>query len=256
MTPFLLKIALPPILVAVMSLAARLWGPTVGGLLLGLPWMTGPVLFFLALDKGDDFAVGACTGIQLGVVGVGGYILAYGSVALFARWPLSLAAAVGAYLAIAWGMQDVALPLWSAAGVAAVALAITLLLLPRPRTSASLSALPWWDIPARMAVTLALVSIIMLTADMLGAQLSGIASTFPVIFTVIGAFTHRQWGRDAVLRVLRGLTVSLLAFVVFFLVVGAALPAVGLAISYALATAAALPVSALLLAFSRHRVTR
>ena len=65
---FLLKIAVPPFLVAAMSLAARWWGPTIGGLLLGMPWMTGPVLFFLALDKGEDFAVGACAGIELGVV--------------------------------------------------------------------------------------------------------------------------------------------------------------------------------------------
>ena len=60
----LLKIAVPPLLVAIASLAARWWGPTVGGMLVGMPWMTGPVLFFLALDKGTDFAVGACTGIR------------------------------------------------------------------------------------------------------------------------------------------------------------------------------------------------
>src|SRR5436190_1911475 len=75
---FLLKIAVPPFLVAAMSLAARWWGPTIGGLLLGMPWMTGPVLFFLALDKGEDFAVGACAGIELGVVCVAAFMVAYG----------------------------------------------------------------------------------------------------------------------------------------------------------------------------------
>ena len=74
---FLLKIAVPPVLVAAMSLAARRWGPTVGGLLMGLPWMTGPILFFLALDNGGEFAVAACAGIQLGVICIYAFILAY-----------------------------------------------------------------------------------------------------------------------------------------------------------------------------------
>ena len=61
----LLKIAVSPILVAVVSLAARWWGPTVGALLMGLPWLTGPVLYFLAVDKGTDFGVGASAGVVL-----------------------------------------------------------------------------------------------------------------------------------------------------------------------------------------------
>ena len=102
-----------------------------------------------------------------------------------------------------------------------------MLLLPRPRTPPEGMALPWWDIPARMLVTLALVAVIMLTADALGPQLSGIVSTYPVILTVVGTFTHQQWGRDAVRRVLRGVAVSLTSFVAFFLVVGLTMPTAG-----------------------------
>ena len=46
--------------------------------------------------------------------------------------------------------------------------------------------LPWWDIPARMAVTLMLVAVILSSADRLGPQLSGVVSTYPVILIVIG----------------------------------------------------------------------
>jgi len=53
---------------------------------------------------------------------------------------------------------------------------------------------------------------------------------------------------------LRGLALSLLAFVAFFLVVGLTLPTVGLAMSFVLGTVAALPVSALLLAINRRGV--
>ena len=75
---FLLKIAITPLLVAGVSIAARWWGPTVGGILMGLPWFTGPTLFVLVQDKGIDFGVAACVGIELGVACVAAFILAYG----------------------------------------------------------------------------------------------------------------------------------------------------------------------------------
>ena len=253
---FLLKIALPPVLVAVMTLATRVWGPTIGGLLLGLPWMTGPVLFFLARDKGIAFAVGACTGIELGVVCICAYLLAYGLMTALASWPLCLAAAAAAFAASAWGLQDVALPLWAAAGLAAAGLFATAFLMPRAYQPAQTAAPPWWDIPARMLVTLGLVAVIMLSADLLGPQLSGIVATYPVIFTVLGAFTHHQWGRDAARRLLRGLAISLISFVAFFLVVGLTLPAAGVEGSFLLASLPAVAISMLLLQASRMRARR
>jgi hypothetical protein len=250
---FLLKIALPPFLVAAISLAARWWGPTVGGMLLGLPWMTGPVLFFLALDKGEDFAVAACTGIELGVICIAAFMLAYGVVSTFAGWPGSFAAAAAAFGASAWAIQDVVLTLPAAAGAAAASLAVAYLLLPRPHTPAVAAALPWWDIPARMLSSFALVAVIMLSADALGARLSGIVSTYPAMVTVIGAFTHHQRGRDAVRRLLRGLTLSMPVFVVFFLVVGIGLPALGLVASFVCAAALVLAIDAVLLVLMRSR---
>jgi hypothetical protein len=144
----------------------------------------------------------------------------------------------------------------AAAGIAAACLVLAYLLLPRPAASAPLPALPGWDIPMRMLATLVLVTAIMLSADLLGPQLSGIVSTFPVIVTVVGAFTHHQWGSDAVRRMLRSLTLSLLAFVAFFWVVGTTMPVFGLPMSFVLGTAAALPVSALLLVLGRLGVVR
>ena len=153
-------------------------------------------------------------------------------------------------------MQETEIGLAIAAGLAAACLLLTYMLLPGPIAKTMPAPLPWWDIPTRMLATLVLIGVISLSADLLGPQLSGVVTTFPVIVSVIGAFTHRQWGRDAVRHMLRGLAVSLLAFVVFFLVVGLALPIVGLVPAYAFAVAAALPVSAVLLVFNRRRKAR
>jgi uncharacterized membrane protein len=260
-------LALPPVLVAAVSLAARRWGATVAGLLLGLPWMTGPVLFFLALDRGDAFAASACVGIELGVVCIAAYMLAYGIVSLFASWPLCLGAAMLGFFGSAWATQELTLPpalkpatellghpLYSAAAAAAGSLAVTIMLLPRSRAAALETALPWWDIPMRMLATFCVVSIIILAAGVLGPQLSGIISTFPAIVTVIGSFTHRQWGAEAVRRILRGLARSLFSFVGFFVVVGIAIPKVGLAASFVLAGLVSIFMSAALLMLSRQRL--
>src|SRR5688572_1778556 len=53
MTLLILKLVLVPALVAGLTLAARRWGPFVGGLLLGLPVVAGPTLYFYAVEQGD-----------------------------------------------------------------------------------------------------------------------------------------------------------------------------------------------------------
>lgn len=265
---FLFKATIPPVLVALVSLAARRWGAGVGGLLIGLPWMTGPILFFLGLDKGDAFALSACTGIEIGVACIACYVTAFGLMSLIARWPLCLAVATATFIAGAWVTREetlvallpaslaqavLPLSLTGAAGLAATMLVAALVILPRSRGGSVETQLPWWDIPVRMVATFTLVAIIMLTAEVLGPQLSGVVSTFPTIVTVVGCFTLHQWGGEAFRRMLRGLARSLFSFVAFFLVVGLALPHTGLILSFVLASLVALAMSALLLTRIRPR---
>jgi hypothetical protein len=239
-------------LVALVSLAARRWGTTFGGLIMGLPWMTGPVLFFLALDKGERFAIDACTGIELGVVAIALYSFAYGALARVGGWSLSLPAAATAFAATAWLITGLNLALSLAAAIGAASLLLVFLLLPKPRARAVPRALPWWDIPIRMLATLLLVAGIMILADRLGPQLSGIVSTYPVVLTVVGSFTHHQLGADAVLRILRGIMLSLLSFVAFFFVTGTVIDQIGLVAAYALAAGVAVAMSAALIAITRR----
>jgi hypothetical protein len=262
---FLLKVAITPFLVAGVSIAARWWGPTIGGILMGLPWFTGPLLFVLTWDKGIDFGVGACVGIELAVICVGVFILAYGYMARFTRWPAALSTAVILFFASALAVQiaaphvlpaDDAWRLSTAAVMGFAGLAFTLLLLPRPKAPPALQSLPWWDIPMRMVATGTLVATIVTAADVLGPQLSGILGTYPVILTVVCAFTHHSWGADAVLRVLRGVTISLFSFVVFFLVVGTLLPIAGLVLSYACAVLIAVTMTSAMLFLNRARSVR
>lgn len=247
---FLFKISVPPVMVAAMTLAARRWGPTFGGLIMGLPWMTGPVLFFLALDKGEAFALSAAVGVEIGVLSLIAYMFAFAIVSTWATWPLSLAAAVVAFMAAALATRSIDVGLVPATAMAMAGLGASYFLLPKPQTATLPAPLPWWDIHARMATTLGLVAMIMTGADVLGGQLSGVFATFPVIMTVIGSFTLQQSGRDALRRMLRGVTLSLLSFCMFFLVMGLSLPHVGLVGAYGLAVIVAVGMSAGMIALA------
>ena len=251
-----LQISVPAVLVALMSLAARRWGATFGGLIMGLPWMTGPVLFFLGLNKGPEFLVTAAGGAILAVWGIAAFILVFGYAALRFGWAGSLIAATASYAATGFVVQGIDIPLGLATAVAVGALLSAYLLLPSPSAATAPPSPPSWDIAARMAATFALVSVIMVSADLLGPKRSGLIASFPVILTVIGAFTQSQQGRNGLLRVLRGISLSLLAFTGFFATVGTITPFAGQFSAFATATAVALAISATLIVWNQRQPKR
>jgi ABC-type nickel/cobalt efflux system permease component RcnA len=79
---------------------------------------------------------------------------------------------------------------------------------------------------------------------MLGPRLSGLLAMFPVMSTVLVAFSHRQSGADFAVRLLRGMVYGYYAFASFCLVLALALPEFGIAAAFALALGVALPVHA------------
>ena len=64
----LVKILLTPLLILLCLLAARRWGAFVGGVIAGLPLISGPVSFFLTLEQGAAFSAAASFNTLLGVL--------------------------------------------------------------------------------------------------------------------------------------------------------------------------------------------
>lgn len=249
----LVKLGVTPALVGVMSVVARTFGPAVGGLVMGLPWMTGPVLFMLALDRGEGYAADMSVGVALGAACIGAWVMGYAAAARRRRWPLSLAAAALAF-ALAGAAFDATardIPLGGAVALGYAGLLGAFLMIPRPAPSLP-PRFPWWDIPARMVATLVLVGLILVTSERVGPTVSGIVATYPVIATVIGSFTHHHAGADAVIRLFRAMLLSLLSFTTFFLVVGSTVGEVGLVPAFGMAAAAALAMSAVMLWAARR----
>src|SRR5947199_5895149 len=96
-----MKIALAPALVVAATLGARRWGDRIGGIVIAIPIVAGPVLLVLAVDHGRAFVERAATGALLGIVAVCGFCLTFDRAtalgvvgAVLASWSIYAALAV------------------------------------------------------------------------------------------------------------------------------------------------------------------
>ena len=81
-------------------MAARRWGLEVGGWLVGIPFTSAPVTFFLAIGPGPHFATQASVGIMAGTLSQAAFALAYAWCARWWRWGVCLGAATAAFAAV------------------------------------------------------------------------------------------------------------------------------------------------------------
>src|SRR5256714_1920941 len=243
MNTLLLKLIVTPVLIGAASLAGRRWGETLSGWFIGLPLTSGPVCWFLAIEQGTGFAAAAARGCLAGAAAEAGFCLAYAIAARKCGWIGSLAAGTLAFATGAALFQIAHPPLWMLALIVYAALTTALLLMPELATGrAGLPEPPAWDLPARMAIATALVLLLTEIAPLLGARLSGMLATYPIFGAVLAAFAHHQSGAAAAGRVLRGLLIGLFGFTGFFLCLALAIEPLGIAASFAAATALALSI--------------
>ena len=241
----LLKVTLTPALIGALSLAARRFGHSVGGWLVGLPLTSGPVSVFLALEQGAGFAQAAAGGMIAGITAVAVFGLVYAYVSFRVGWAGSLGVALAAFGVSAALLAQVPLPLLPVFGGTAFVLVLAYWLLPRPGVARVGESTPAWDIPARMVVATLVVLLLTGLAGYLGPAWTGVLSPFPVFTSVLGAFTHRHSGPEAARILLRGLMLGLFSFVSFFLVVGLLLVRYGSWTTYVLAAATAIAMNGL-----------
>ncbi len=184
-----LKLVASPLLIWAASLVGRRWGQSVAGWLVGLPLTTGPVIFFLALDYGTDFAARAAVGSLAGTAVQAGFCLAYARVARGCGWPIALIAATIAFVLGAILYDLAAPPPPVLLPIVLTALASALFLLPRSAAEARVATVPPpWDIPARMIIAAGLVLGLSSAAPVIGPRLAGLIAAYPVFATGPGGF--------------------------------------------------------------------
>jgi hypothetical protein len=239
------KLLLAPGFVIGASVAARRFGPRIGGVIGGLPVVAGPILLVYALAHGRAFAANAAGGTLLGLVSLIAFVLVYGRLAGRVSWGASMLAGWLAFAVATAVFSTLSLPLGAALGLVAAALMIGLALLPRPGADTRLhGSPPAWDLPMRGMCALALVLALTAVSGWLGPQLSGLLAPFPIITTVLATFTHAQRGTGELLRLLRGLVGGFGAFALFCFTLALSLHRLDTAAAFALATALALAMQA------------
>jgi hypothetical protein len=232
-----LKLVLTPVLVGASSLAGRRWGSEIGGWLVGIPFTSGPIALFLALDPGLRFAAGAAAGILAGTATQAAFCLAYAWVAQRRGWAASLAASTAAYLFAVAVLDLAVLPLLpgvtTSFAVMLAGLLLSLRLMPRRQGAPTEDQqFPRWDLPARMIVATAFVVALTAAAPWLGPRLAGLLAPYPLYATVLAVFAHRLLGAAPAVGVLRGLLLGLFAFASFFFVVSSLLVQHGIAVAF------------------------
>lgn len=227
-------------LIVLVTLAGRRWGPAVAGWLSAFPIVAGPILWFIAIEQGAAFAARAAVGTLSAVLAILAFSLSYAWAATRYPWPLSLPLAYVGYAAAV-----VMLDLWNVdtplvAGLVVLAgLWLAPRLYPVLLAAAKARSKPPNDMLLRMGLGALLVVLVTHFAATLGPDLSGVFAMFPVMGTVLALFTHRSAGAAATIQLLRGMVLGFYAFGTFCVVLAWALSATGVGLAFLCALAAA-----------------
>jgi len=250
----LLKIILAPVLIALVSLAGRKWGPGVAGWLLGLPLNSGPILFFLLLEQGPRFAAEATRGSLLGILAWASFCVVYAFCCLRMSWWWSTLTGWIAYFLVAWALLPLTVTVIWAFVLVIIVLLVFWLIFPKVPLPDSNSSQDRPDLWLRMATASVMVVTLTGVAKLLGPTRSGMLTAFPAYTTILAVFTHRH-GAALAVQAMKGVILGLYTAATFFLVLWFCLARLGNAWSFVWASVAALAVHAVSLVFVRGSVT-
>ena len=237
----ILKLTFVPALVVSVSLATRRWGARIGGVLTGLPIVSGPALLFFAIEQGGAFAAEASRAVLTSLVGVAASTVAYAWASLRTPWWLSLPVSWTAFFVTVLLVQRVRVSATTALAAALISIVLAQASLPRGGSQA-VGVRPAWDLPVRVLASMLLVVTVTTLAERLGPTLSGALTPFPVAISVLLGFSHAQQGSSSAIRFLRGFLPGMWSFAAFCYVLSVTLVAAGTPGGFLLALASVVPI--------------
>ena len=242
-----LKLILAPALIAVATLAARRWGPAAAGWAASLPVVGGPILLVVVLSHGAHFAEQAATAATSGLASLAVFGVAYVQLATRLPWWAALPGGWAAFLAATALLWLVRLPVGAAVAVALVTFVVVHRLLgPDAAPAPPRRRLPL-DLPLRMTAGACMVLALSAASAALGARLTGLLTPFPVIASVLAAFTHAVEGTAAVRRYTDALIRGLPSFAAFTTAIGLLAVPAGTAAAFVIGSLAAAASHAVLI---------
>ena len=131
-------------------MASRHWGPAVAGWLSGFPIVTGPILLFIALEQGPQFASVTAAGAPAGGLAWLSFAITYAWAATHMSWLLALLISLSAYLIVGMALVLAAPPFALVVAMGVVAVVLAPLGFPRLTQPIGLAASSSVELCARM----------------------------------------------------------------------------------------------------------
>ena len=250
---FVLKILLSPLLIAVATLLGRRYGPAVSGWFSGFPFVSAPISIIMALQHGVDFAGNAAIGTIGGQASVCMFAITYLMMAKRFNWIPSLAASLVVFFLSAAVWRSISLALLPTLIILFLIVLILVQFAPARSFNNKNQTPPWWDLPTRMATAAVFVATLTSFSLLLGPQLSGILSAFPVFGIILATFTHAQQGGQAVRQLLRGTILGSFGIAGFYGVISWLLPLSGSIWIYLMAAVGSLAANWISLKFALQK---
>jgi uncharacterized membrane protein (GlpM family) len=237
-----LKLSLVPALLAAISMAGKRWGPGVAGWLAGFPSLTGPILFFLALERGPEFTTQAAVLSLACVFSAISFGVTYAWACRRLNWFGSAACAFSVWTAAVLLLARLPLSTPVSLAISLATLFAAPRLFPRAQAKWGSRPLPASELLLRMAAGALMVLGVTAAAEALGSVWTGLFAAFPVMSTVLAVFSHRANGPGFVVALLRSMIGGFYAYIAYCLAVAALLETWGVAVTFTAAVAAAVIV--------------
>jgi len=204
-----LKLFLAPLFVWITSILQGKYGTRLSGLFISLPLTTGPFLLIIGIQEGRSFAKTAAHGVLVGQLSLIIFCFIYALAAGKLGWQSSIGIAT---IAVWLSGYVFNLIKFSNLGIVLTLFflwAISIGLFPKHEKPQDKIVIPKWELPVRLVITVILILLLSETANILGSKVSGSLSTYPIIITVLGAFSHRRNGSKYLISTLHAIMQAL-----------------------------------------------
>lgn len=234
-----MKLVGAPLFLVAATLAARRWGGTVGGLIVALPLISGPISVFLALEDGAEFAVRAGIGSLTGTLALAFFGFVYAVVCPKGRI-FAVVAGLSAFAVSSVFLSRLNLSLVTLFTLTAFCIVLLGYMTPVSRQVGPARRPLKYDLLLRVCLMVAMTFAVTEAAPFLGPTASGVLSSLPLMALTMALFAQRD-GKNAAeaQKVMKGLVSGLTSTAVFYLVLPTVLTDEHLIFGYGTASLAA-----------------
>lgn len=225
------KLITTPFFIGVITLLEKRWGAWIAGLLGGFPVIAGPIITFLALDNGIDFAIKASISGISGINCLLIFGISYCWLSKKFPWNITYPISVLIWFFSAFVFVKASIPLITGFLLTSLMLFFAPHLLPKSKIIEESINAPKIELAPRIIAGITLTLVITGLSNLIGPQWSGTLTMFPVIGSVLAIFIHRSKDANQVTKMYSGMARGLYSSAFYFLTIALMLPTTNIVVA-------------------------